>query len=197
MKKNLIAILIITLVTFSLFADTTLPDAATFTLSTTIIGSIKHGFFAGKASTISDPTNVATSASNTTINPYDTNDLGYYNLYTNLASQVKVTFAIESLKATFGSTTWYVPYTLNFVLAETDGTRFPSSGFTLTTTTLGSNGTAAAGTDPLTNKSGVLFTTAGVGNGYISVALSAVFNSANKLTEGTYTGTITASVSAP
>lgn len=199
MKKLFANLLIILVFVGTLFAAD-LPGTATLTLSTTVDDYVYHGFFSDLPS--SEIVFGEDHAINNAIEDFAPNsasvDFGYYGLFINLPSQVKVSFALNSLSTTAGSDVWYVPYKLSVSQAGQDGARFGSSFFTATT--FGSDGAAAiSGTDPLASLGGDVFTTTGSGNGYIALKLTASFNTTNLqiIPSGSYSGSIVATITSP
>ncbi len=216
MKKLLTILLALLVVTGVVFADddpapiTGLSDA-TLTLTSNVFGFIKHGFSSTPADSFESagigPTARVYGATNNTIESIDmagSNELKYYNLWTNSSTNVTVMFTPNSMTTTVGGgsgTKWYVPYKLTATLngGANEGSRVDA----LLSEVFGETGDeiSSAGTTDSTamGESLALLSTSGSGSGYVSVVLGAEFNEDNYdvLPEGDYTGTIVASIVTP
>ncbi len=197
MRKLLSLLLILLVFTGVLFAEE-LPGTATLNLATIVAEQVYHGFFSSLES-ISFDEDQAVNNTVSGVAPNASNvDFGYYALYINLPTQVKVGFTLNSLTTTAGDDLWYVPYKLSVSQAGQDGVRFGESFFTAKT--FGSDSTpTVGGNDPLASLGGDVLTTSGSGNGYIALKLTASFNSGNLelIPSGSYSGSIVASITTP
>lgn len=211
MKKLLTILLALLVVTGVVFADDlTVPGDATLSLTSSVSGFIHHGFFeevaaAHKTGTGTNATDYTATGNTKVVNMSSTtNNLGFYSLWTNSLTNVTVSFIANSLTTSIGAgenpTVWNVPYTLTATLSggANEGGRLAGEGtgaltnswFGIETPVVGATNASPMG------DSKVVFSTTGSGSGYISIALNAAFNTDNAtaLPEGTYTGTIVASV---
>lgn len=202
--KKIISILIITLLTFTLFAASGQGDT-TLTLNATQGGKLYHGFTAADNTSANDVRNEISGSetgdytvSGINLEGTGAQDVGYYNLYTTGNTQMKVTFTVTPLQLTVGGTTYYVPYALGY-----SGS---SGNSTITVAGTGTIGSAvgATTTSPGTSQ-GIVLQTTGNGLRWQTLALAAtVAGTANttfglpETTEetGQFTGTIVALVEA-
>lgn len=202
--KKIISILIITLLTFTLFAASGQGDT-TLTLNATQGGKLYHGFTEADNITANDVRDEISGAleGDYTVSGIDlegtgAQDIGYYNLYTTGNTQMDVTFTATPLELTVGGTTYYVPYALGY-----SGS---SGNSTITVAGTGTIGSAvvATTTDP-GPAIGVVLQTAGNGLRWQTLALTAtVAGTANEtfglpettVATGQFTGTIVALVEA-
>ncbi len=103
------------------------PDDATLTLKASVAGDLFHGFSTVDSTNSNMARHVITSTqvgdqlkTGIDMESSSAQDVGFYNLLTTSANQVKVTLRVSPMKATLGTSSYYVPYLLSY--EESHGT---------------------------------------------------------------------------
>ncbi len=119
MRRAILTVLCISLMAAAFAADGS--DVVELTLEANVQGGLFHGF-STMDSTDSDMARLNISAGNVgdqlrtglDLESSEAQAVGYYNLLTTGAAQASVSFTLNPLSATIGSTTYYVPFLLTY-----------------------------------------------------------------------------------
>ncbi len=210
--KKILTVLIIAMVAFSLFAETTGTIAGntgqtTLTLEASQGGKLYHGF----TNTNHDSSSaIVTALSGDATGSYtfgthldleegtDPQSIGYYHLYTTGNNQVKVTFVVSPLHLEVGGLHYYVPYQLAYT--KTSGSQDVTAG---TVGTAPGAPTISEAVVTGNTASGDIITTTNNGLRWATLSLTALFNgdsnadlpeSTGEGGTGDYTGTVVANI---
>ncbi|MBN2861340.1 MAG: hypothetical protein JXK93_13825 [Sphaerochaetaceae bacterium] len=117
------------LLALSLFMvySTPVSNDPTLTLKASVSGDLFHGFSTVDSTNSNTARQVITSSqvgdqlkTGIDMESSQAQDVGFYNILTTSANQVKVTLKVSPMKAVLGTTSYYVPYLLSY--EESHGT---------------------------------------------------------------------------
>lgn len=197
MKYFSIAVLLV-LSLFMMYA-TPVSNDPTLTLKASVSGDLFHGFSTVDSTNSSMARQVITSSqvgdqlkTGIDLESSQAQDVGFYNILTTSANQVKVNLVVSPMKATLGTTSYYVPYLLSY--DESHGTGnvdVDGDG------TIGSDALSPSTTDPGEVSKQILHT-GSHGLRWKTFSLSVTFNGDENesfgLPEANFSGTVVAEI---
>lgn len=189
------------LLMLSLFMINATPvsNDPTLTLKASVSGDLFHGFSTVDSTNSSMARQVITSSqvgdqlkTGIDLESSQAQDVGFYNILTTSANQVKVNLVVSPMKATLGTTSYYVPYLLSY--DESHGTGnvdVDGDG------TIGSDALSPSTTDPGEVSKQILHT-GSHGLRWKTFSLSVTFNGDENesfgLPEANFSGTVVAEI---